>query len=99
MAKTANLYARIEPEIKEKAEEILEALGIPVSNAINMLYKQIILQQGIPFDVKIPKSKDASSMSFEELSKELDKGYKDYLRGKTTPAAVIFSDIHKKYKV
>lgn len=38
-------------------------------------------------------------MSFEELSKELDKGYKDYLRGKTTPAAVIFSDIHKKYKV
>lgn len=57
MAKTANLYARIEPEIKEKAEEILEALGIPVSNAINMFYKQIILQQGIPFDVKFQNQK------------------------------------------
>lgn len=57
MAKTANLYARIEPEVKEQAESILEALGIPVSNAINMFYKQIILQQGLPFDVKLPGAK------------------------------------------
>ena len=42
MAKTSNLYARIEPEVKEQAEGILSALGIPVSNAINMFYKQII---------------------------------------------------------
>lgn len=55
MAKTANLYARIEPEIKEEAENILDALGIPVSNAINMFYKQIILQQGLPFGVKLPR--------------------------------------------
>ena len=52
-AKSANLYARIEPEVKEQAESILSALGIPVSNAINMFYKQIILQRGLPFDVKI----------------------------------------------
>lgn len=52
MTKSANLYARIEPEVKEEAESILAALGIPVSNAINMFYKQIILQQGPPFDVK-----------------------------------------------
>ena len=43
-AKSANLYARIEPEVKEKAESILSALGIPASSAINMFYKQIILQ-------------------------------------------------------
>ena len=54
MAKTSNLYARIEPEVKEQAEGILSALGIPVSNAINMFYKQIILHRGIPFDVKLP---------------------------------------------
>ena len=39
--KSANLYARIEPEVKEQAESILSALGIPASNAINMFYKQI----------------------------------------------------------
>ena len=44
MAKSANLYARIEPEVKEQAETILNALGIPASNAITMFYKQIILQ-------------------------------------------------------
>ena len=48
-AKSANLYARIEPEVKEKAENILYALGIPASNAINMFYKQIILQRGLSF--------------------------------------------------
>ena len=44
-AKTLNLYARIELEVKEEAESILAALGIPVSNAINMFYKQIILNR------------------------------------------------------
>ena len=55
MAKSANVSVRIEPEIKEEAENILEALGIPVSNAINMFYKQIILQDGIPFEMKLPR--------------------------------------------
>ena len=42
--KSTNLYVRIEPDIKEKAEEILSKLGISASSAINMFYKQIILQ-------------------------------------------------------
>lgn len=46
MAKSANLYARIEPDVKEQAEAILNALGIPASNAITMFYKQIILKKG-----------------------------------------------------
>ena len=60
MAKTANLYARIEPDVKEQAEGILTALGIPVSNAINMFYKQIILQRGIPFEMKLPQDSKKS---------------------------------------
>lgn len=97
MAKTANLYARIEPEVKKEAESILEKLGIPVSNAINIFYKQIILQRGMPFDIKLPK--DTSKISVEEISAELDKGYNDYLSGRVSPAAAIFSDIKAKYKV
>lgn len=54
MAKSANLYARIEPDVKEQAENILKALGISASNAITMFYKQIILQNGLPFEVKLP---------------------------------------------
>ena len=40
MAKTANMYARIEPDLKSQAEAILSALGISTSNAITMFYKQ-----------------------------------------------------------
>ena len=44
-------------EQKEQAESILSTLGIPASNAINMFYKQIILQRGLPFEVKLPSEK------------------------------------------
>ncbi len=47
--KTANVIARVEPEIKVQAEEILNKLGIPVSVVINALYHQIIYTNGIPF--------------------------------------------------
>ncbi len=52
-ARTANVIARVEPDVKEKAENILKSMGIPSSVAINMFYRQIILQHGLPFDVKI----------------------------------------------
>ena len=53
-AKTANIMARVEPEIKEQAESIMEQLGLSASGVINMLYRQIILRRGLPFAVTIP---------------------------------------------
>ena len=99
MAKTANLYARIEPELKEQAEAILSALGIPVSNAINMFYKQIILQRGIPFELKLPYERplDMSALSREQLHAELEKGYADIAAGRTKPAEEVFASIRKDY--
>ena len=77
-AKSANLYARIEPEVKEQAEGILSALGIPASNAINMFYKQIILQRGLPFEVKMPSARpiDMNALSEEQMNAELEKASK-----------------------
>lgn len=99
MAKTANLYARIEPEVKEQAESILSALGIPASNAINMFYKQIILQRGLPFEVKMPAAgpPDASVLSDTEMDAELEKGYVDMQARRTKSAESVFSDIRKDY--
>lgn len=97
--KSANLYARIEPDIKEQAEGILSALGIPASNAINMFYKQIILHKGLPFEVKLPTAKPAAmgALTKEELDAELEKGYTDMLEGRTKPAGKVFTDIRKEY--
>lgn len=99
MAKSANLYVRIEPDVKEQAENILTALGIPASNAINMFYKQIILQRGLPFEVKMPSLKpiEMSALSESQLNAELEKGYADIQTGRTKPAAKAFADIRKDY--
>lgn len=58
--KCANVIARVEPDIKEQAEAILDKLGIPVSVAINLMYRQIIINEGIPFNLKVPKNFDFS---------------------------------------
>jgi DNA-damage-inducible protein J len=99
--KSANLYARIEPEVKEQAEGILSSLGISSSNAINMFYKQIILNRGIPFEVKLPSASakpiDVSKLSEAEMNAELEKGYADIVAGRTKPAKQVFADIRKDY--
>ena len=101
MAKSANLYARIEPEVKEQAESILDALGIPASNAITMFYKQIILQRGIPFEVKLPSARptDVSTLTGEELDAELEKGYGDISAGHTRSAKTVFEYIRREHSI
>ena len=100
MAKSANLYARIEPEVKEQAESILAALGIPASNAITMFYKQIILQKGLPFEVKLPEHPlDISRMTAAQLNAELEKGYADMLAGRAIPLEDTFAQIRKECSV
>lgn len=100
-AKSANLYARIEPDVKEQAESILSVLGISASNAINMFYKQIILNRGLPFEVKIPIAKlvNVAELSEVELNAELEKGYADMAAGRTKPVRQAFADIRKDYGI
>ena len=52
--KTENVTARIQPNIKEQAEAILDRLGIPVSVFIDMAYRQVIMRDGVPFSLDIP---------------------------------------------
>ena len=100
MAKSANLYARIEPDLKEQAENILTALGIPASNAITMFYKQIILQNGLPFEVKLPEHPlDVSRMTAGQLGAELEKGYADAKAGRTIPMEQAFANVRKEFGV
>ncbi len=53
-SKTATVMARVDPELKKEAEDILDRLGIPVSLLVNMLYKQIVMTKSIPFRISIP---------------------------------------------
>lgn len=96
--KTATVYVRLDPQVKARAEEILDALGIPVSSAINIFYKQIIQQNGLPFDVKLTRRLPliVEDLQADELDAELAKGYDAVQSGQTQPAQEAFQEMNKK---
>ena len=101
MANTSPVYARIDTSLKDSAEGILAKLGITPSGAIQMLYSQIVLQGGIPFDVRLPVSKPgaAGSLSRAELDAELMKGVESLKSGKSHSAEEVDSILKKEFGI
>ena len=73
MHKSEVVRARIEPDIKRNAEEILKNLGLTNSQAIGLFYKQIIFNQGLPFDLKIPNEETQEAMLDVLLKRNMNK--------------------------
>ena len=71
MARTATIQARIDPIVKEKAQQILNTLNISLSEAISLYFTQISLNRGIPFDVKIPNELTLTTIKKSERGEEL----------------------------
>ena len=84
MANTSAVYARIDTQLKENAEGILSRLGITPSGAIQMLYSQIVLTRGLPFDLHLPVEQPvaAGALTQAELDAELEKGMESIKGGK-----------------
>ena len=97
--RTANVFTRVDPETKEQAEAILNQLGIPMSNAIGMFLKQIVMQRGIPFDMKIPASLPLAigSMTKEQFDLELQKGMDDIAAGRVISADAVEAEMKSLY--
>lgn len=83
--KTSTVRARLEPKLKKETELIFEKLGINTTEAIRIFFKQVKLQRGLPFEMKIPNEitgeaildaktrKNVSSFeSADELFEDLD---------------------------
>ena len=101
MARTSNVFARVEPEIKDQAEQVLDQLGIPMSNAVSMFLRQVVLQRGIPFEVKLPESKPVAfgSLTKEQRDAELEKGMADIREGRTCSAQSVLDELKRDYGV
>ena len=65
--KTATVRARIEPGLKHDAEQVLVKLGFSFSEAIEIFLRQVKLNRGIPFDIRIPN--DVTLKTFEDTDK------------------------------
>ena len=99
MANTNAVYARIDTTLKENAESILNQLGITPSSAIQMLYSQIVLQKGMPFELRLPVNKPVAlgSITRDELDKELQKGLDSLRSGKSYSADEVDLFFAKEY--
>lgn len=99
MARTASVFTRVEPEIKEQAESVLEQLGIPMSNAIGMFLRQVVLQKGIPFEMKLPKTEPLAyqSLTKEQFDFEVEKGIADVKAGRVYTADTVEDEMKRDF--
>ena len=67
MAKTDTLHIRIEPSVKQRAEKTLNDLGLSITDAINVFLNQVILHDGIPFEIKKPRYNKETLQAMEDV--------------------------------
>ena len=92
--KSANVIARVDPEVKRKAEKIMSDLGLPVSVVINALYRQIIINEGIPFEFK-KEPLNIEEITEEELTKILQERIESYEKEGGIPAEEVFERLQR----
>ena len=98
--KDATVSARVEYDIKNEAEDILQRLGVPVSVVINPLYRQIIFQGGIPFSLALPRPPRAlDGMVPEKVDAMLSSSYAQSMSGQGRPFEEAFDDWDALYCV
>ena len=80
MAKTSSMNIRIEPNLKKQVEEILKDLGMNISDAVTIYFKQIVLTDSIPLQIKRPKFNKETLEAINEADEIMKKheNYKSY---------------------
>lgn len=73
MAKEGNLTLRMEPELKAQAAALFESLGMDLSTATGIFYRQALRCHGLPFEVKIdePNETTYAAMAAAERDEDL----------------------------
>ena len=101
MEKTMTLNLRVNPTVKQQAEDVLKQLGIPMATAIDMYLRQITLTGGIPFSLSLPKSPaalNADTMTDDQLHAALQVGIKEIQNGDTVDAASAFAQFREQHR-
>ncbi len=84
MGSSSVVYARIDSSLKEEAEAILSELGVTPASLIQMVYRQVVLTRGIPFEVRLPgRPVCIEDLSDEQLVELLSERVKASKEGKT----------------
>ena len=74
----ATVTARVDENVKKEAETLFKKMGLNMSTAMNLFLKKCILEQGIPFELKVPNRENRKAMQETDdiLSGKIEKkGY------------------------
>jgi DNA-damage-inducible protein J len=71
MAKTAYISARVDKKVKAEAQKVLRDVGVNTSDAVGMFLRQVVMQQGIPFEVRRPNKETRKAMREAREGKNL----------------------------
>jgi DNA-damage-inducible protein J len=85
MRKSTDVRSRIEPDLKDRAAEVLAACGLNLSDAIRLFLHQVVAQQGLPFEVRAPNVATIAAMREARSMK----------RAKFRTARGLFDDLEK----
>lgn len=69
MSKTDSIHLRVEPELKANAEALFSQLGISTTDAIKIFLNQVVLNGGLPFEIKVPQYKKRVLSAMVEAKK------------------------------
>ncbi|MBQ4424336.1 MAG: type II toxin-antitoxin system RelB/DinJ family antitoxin [Lachnospiraceae bacterium] len=98
MSKTATVFTRVDPEVKKQAEAVLNELGIPMSSAINIFLKQVVLHQGIPFQLTLrPLPSNMVVQTQEEFEAAVRKGLEDVEAGRLRSSDELKQEMKDRY--
>lgn len=100
MEKTATLNLRVNPMVKQHAEDVLARLGISMSTAIDIYLNQIYLTGGIPFPItlpKVPQSVNADFNTIKEIHEKLQEGFDDIKDNNVQDAASAFAKFRESH--
>jgi len=80
MAKTAMINIRTDIETKKEIEDLYSAFGISVSDAVNIFFRQSLMQKGLPFAMQLPRYNAETLAAIEEVAEmklhpHLHKGF------------------------
>ena len=71
MKKSSTIRARMEPDLKDKAEYVFRKLGLTTTQALTLFYKQVELRNGLPFDVAIPNETSRRTLTDTDSGRNL----------------------------
>ena len=63
MGKTEQMHIRVEPALKAEAEAVLSQLGLRAPEFVRMALRQVVLQRGLPFAVRIPNAATVAALN------------------------------------